>query len=265
MTNTCAAPSCEYPTLEGQFVCKICVQTLSRDLGDIPALIDDLHTTLSRQDVLGASSGRRAAETGLPWKEAASEALWVLIDTIMSAVREFHEPGQPFPDAPVLGARWLLTHVQDVASHPDAGRVVDEVASAVLKAYESIDRPPDLLLAGRCGVSRGDGEECPEYLYARPGSTRTACRACETEHEVAERRAWMMEYASDLALPPAMALSWVRLLMGKSIPNGTWRSWVSRGRIEAAGHDHVGAPLYRFGDVRDLAADWVARPSTEAS
>jgi hypothetical protein len=61
-----------------------------------------------------------------------------------------------------------------------------------------------------------------------------------------------------------MALSWIKLLMGKTIPRGTWDSWVSRQRLSAAERDHVGNALYRFGDVRDLAADWVARPRKEA-
>jgi hypothetical protein len=256
MSNTCSSPSCEYPTSGDTFICKNCLQALRRDLGDVPALIDDLHVTLTRQDVVGASSGRRASETSLPWKETASEALWVLITTVLTWVREFQDPdAAPFPDAPLAAARWLLNNTAHIATRTQAGQLVDEIASAVAKAYEVIDRPPELLVAGQCG-HRG----CEEYLYARPGARTTKCRACDTEHEVAERRAWMVTYASEMHLPAVLCLSWVRTLMGKTIPRGTWDSWVARERIAAANHDHVGVPLYRFGDVRDLAADWVARP-----
>ena len=264
----CSAPSCEYPTQQDSFVCKICIQALSRDLGDIPALIEDLHITLTRQDVLGAGSGRRAAETSLPWKDAASEALWVLTNVVMSWTRELQDPDSaPFPDAPIAGARWLLSNVQHAASRDFAGQLVDEIASAVARAYEVIDRPPDLLLAGQCG---NDG--CEEYLYARPDAKTTTCRACEMVHEVEERRQWLVAYASEMQLPAATCLSWVRLLMGKTIPRGTWDRWVHYGRNPQAGRrglavaalDHAGQPLYRFGDVRDLAADWVARPRKEA-
>lgn len=259
MTNTCSSPSCEYPTTADLFICKICVQALSRDLGDIPALIDDLHTTLSRQDRIGASGGRRAAESSLPWKEPAAEALWVLTQVVVVWAREFDD--QPVPDAPAVAARWLLVHVHDVATRPQAGQVVDEVAAAVKTAYEVIDRPPDLLLAGRCGAKLDEGGSCGEYLYARPDATHTGCRACKAEHSVDERRAWMMEYASELQLPAVTALAWVKQLMGKSIPRGTWDGWVHKsGRISPTARDHVGVALYRFGDVRDLAAEWVARP-----
>jgi hypothetical protein len=262
-------------------ICKICLQSVRRDLGDIPALIDDLHTTLSRQDAVGASSGRRASESSLPWKETASEALWVLVSTVTTWAREFQDRNaSPFPDAPVAAARWLLANSSHVASREQAGQMVDEIASAVAKAYEVIDRPPELLIAGQCGH-----QGCEEYLYARPDSKTTTCRACETEHEVVERRVWMVNYAAELHLPAAECLAWVRLLMGKAIPRGTWDSWLARGREEerrrgdpeerdkerkftgllAIAIDHAGRPLYRFGDVRDLAADWVARPRKGAA
>lgn len=256
----CSTPSCGYPAPEGAFVCKICVQAVTADLASVPALIDDLHTTMTRQDRIGATGGRRGGETALPWKETAAETLWVLINTVVTWAREIDT--EPVPDAPIGAARWLLAHVQDIARHPSAGQVVDEVAAAVRRAYEVIDRPPDLLLAGQCGE-----RDCNEYLYAGVSATATRCRGCGAEHSVAERRAWMMQYASEIALPAVMALAWVRLLMGKSIPRGTWDSWVYKTphRITPVAQDHVGVPLYRFGDVRDLAADWVARPRRGAA
>jgi hypothetical protein len=265
MSRDCNAPGCApYPAPQGAFICKNCQQALKRDLGDIPALIDDLHTTLSRQDAVGASSGRRASESSLPWKEAAAEALWVLVHTVTSAVREFHDADVPFPDAPAAGARWLLLNASYVATHPESGRVVGEISSAVGKGYEAIDRPPDRLLAGQCSADTEKGE-CTEFLYAQLDSDGNAvritqCRACGTEHRTEDRRARMVAYASEMQLPAFMALKWTLLLMGKAIPRGTWDGWVARGRVAAIAHDHVGNPLYRFGDVRDLAADWVARP-----
>lgn len=266
----CSTPSCEYPTSADNFICKNCQQALRRDLGDIPALIDDLHTTLSRQDAIGSSSGRRASESSLPWKEPASEALWVLIDTVTTWTREFQDPNAvPFPDAPVAAARWLLSNAGHIVTREQAGQLVDEVSSAVAKAYEVIDRPPDRLLAGQCSADTDDGE-CPEFLYAHLDSSGeavriTKCRACGTEHRTEERRARMVAYAAEMQLPAYMALKWTLTLMGKAIPRGTWNAWVARGRIAAITHDHVGVPLYRFGDVRDLAADWVARPRKDTA
>lgn len=257
----CNTPSCPYPTPVGgsAFICRNCQQQMRRDLGDIPALIEDLHTTLSRQDRVGASAGRRASETALPWKQAASEALWVLTNTVTNWWREFDD--QPVPDAPIAAARWLLSHTDIVAGHPEAGQVVDECGAMVQLAYEVIDRPPELLLAGQCGEQLEDGGECVAYLYARPDARTVTCRTCGAERSVEDRRAWMVEYASELHLPAVTCLAWVKLLMGKAIPRGTFDGWVHKHhRLVSASHDHGGVALYRFGDVRDLAAEWVARP-----
>lgn len=253
--------------MSDSFICKICQQQLSRDLGDIPALIDDLNTTLARMDKLGSSGGRRGGESALPFKSPASEALYVIQHTVTGWVRVLHEdtgrhnhllPGSD--GFAVVCARWLLRYAHSIAMHPAAGEAVDEIASAVKKAYEVIDRAPDLLLAGLCGADLEGDKTCPEFLYAKPESQWVTCRGCGAEHSVDERRAWMMAGASDLHLPAHMCLSWVKLLMGKTIPRGTWDSWVARRRIDVGERDHVGNALYRFGDVRDLAAEWVARP-----
>ncbi len=264
--TVCSTPSCDYPTPPSAFVCKICVQAVTRDLASIPALIDDLHTTMTRQDRLGASGGRRGAETALPWKPTAAEALWVLSSTILEWVRGYQDPdAAPFPDAPKVAAYWLLKHLPGVVTRPDAGQMVDEIAAAAAAAYVAIDRAPDKLLAGLCNADLDEGGQCEDYLYASvDGDGRAAriarCRSCGAEHSFDERRAWMLGAAAELHLPANTALAWVRLLMGKSIPRGTWDSWVARGQVAAAERDHVGNPLYRFGDVRDRAAEWVARP-----
>lgn len=267
--TTCFTPSCDYPTQESACVCKICVQTISRDLASIPALIDDLHTTMTRQDRLGSSGGRRGAETALPWKPTAAEALWVLASTVLEWTRGYQDPdAAPFPDAPKVAAVWLLRNLRGIVTRPDAGGMVDEIAAAVQAAYVAIDRAPDRLLAGRCNADIEDGGSCEDYLYVYVDTEGRAariarCRSCGAEHSFEERRAWMLGAAAELQLPAHMALAWVRLLMGKSIPRGTWDSWVARGQIAAAARDHVGNALYRFGDVRDRAAEWVARPRKE--
>lgn len=269
--TTCSTPSCDYPTPQSAFVCKICVQAVTRDLASIPALIDDLHTTMTRQDRLGASGGRRGAETALPWKPTAAEALWVLADTVLAWVRGYQDPdAAPFPDAPKVAAVWLLQNLPGIVTRPDAGRMVDEVAAAVVAAYVAIDRAPDKLLAGVCNADLEDGGSCEDYLYAHVDSEGRAariarCRSCGAEHSFEERRAWMLGAAAELQLPANMALAWIKLLMGKSIPRGTWDSWVARGAISVSERDHVGNALYRFGDVRDRAAEWVARPRKGAA
>lgn len=263
----CTVPRCSNPTRE--FVCRGCVEQLRKDLASIPALVAELNTTLARLDKL-TPGNQPGGDTPLVHKPGAGEALWILTNTITTWTRILLEhnhlgvslvlghatAGVTVPDRITSSAaRWLLANTASLALHPAAGEALDEIGDAVDHAYNAIDRPPDLLPAGRCGYLG-----CPAYLYAAPDALIVICRVCGSDHDMTTRRAWMTGEASDLHLTATVALSWVHLLMGKTIPGGTWRSWLSRGHIHHIDTDHVGRRLYRFGDVRDLAQEWVARP-----
>lgn len=261
----CSAPHCGRPTPRQQFVCKGCVEALERDLAGVPALIDELHTTLARLDSL-APGGQLGDNGALLHKPRAGEAMWVLNNAITTWTRLFAEhykvrTNEVFARAAAgvtaptwitsAAAKWLLRRVRSVAMHPAAGEAVDEIGSAVELAYAVIDRPPDLLPAGQCGYLG-----CPAILYAEPDARMITCRVCGSDHEADVRRGWMLESSEEQRLTATAALLWVKLLEGKRIPSGTWRSWLSRGRIAHVDVDHVGHRLYRFGDVRDLAREW---------
>lgn len=264
--RTCDAPSCDYPAFESQFICKVCFQALGKDLNDLPELLAEMENTLAKMDKLGQSSGRKGGETALPYNPNAGDALFVVSNTLTSWTRLMVEHyGLTMPEVLVQAeagvtlrnstprgcARWLRKNLQSLAMHPAAGEAVDEFAAAAALAYVVIDRPPELLCAGQCGY-----QGCEVYLYAHPDASTIVCRGCAAEHNAAGRHAWMVEYASDLSLSPSACLSWVKMLMGWSIPPGTWRSWLSRGQLQPNDHDHVGRPTFRFGDVRDRAIEW---------
>ncbi|MGW5741556.1 hypothetical protein [Amycolatopsis sp. NPDC003861] len=227
-------------------------------------LIAELGITLSRQHAMAASSDATAASASqpMPFHEAASEIGWVLANTISTWAREVHEcnPHLRPPTGSTAGAvRWLIGLPGLLALHPAADELHDEITHVVARVRRVIDRPPDRIYAGPCDALV-DGERCPDHLYARPGQRRVRCGSCTTEHDVEERRNWMIRYAVDLRVTPTVALGWARLLLDKTIPRGTWDSWVSRGRIVAHGIDARGRPVFRFGDVRDLALAHVSKP-----
>lgn len=269
MTQTCTVPGCGQARPGHQWICRTCVAQLERALTSVPALWRELDVTLTRQDVIGSDSGSRSAETALAFKETASEARWALANTIGTWARVLAEnAGAPTPEKP---AQWLLANVQSLAMHEAVAEAVDEIGDAVAQAYRVIDRPPEFVLAGVCGavlrMPDPNAElledrvelRCFAPLYARPGHMRTKCEACGNMREVAERRDEMVENAAEYLVTGTIALGWVRMLMGKTIPDGTWRSWCSRGRVVPHGTNHLGQPTYRFGDVRDLALGWVTK------
>ncbi|MGH3447093.1 MAG: hypothetical protein ACRDP4_05675, partial [Nocardioidaceae bacterium] len=69
------------------FVCGACAGQLERDLGDVPALVEDLDVALSRQAMFGDRAGGKSAEKPLPIDPRASEVGWVLRNTLSTWIR----------------------------------------------------------------------------------------------------------------------------------------------------------------------------------
>ncbi|MFJ1765043.1 hypothetical protein ACIOD2_32280 [Amycolatopsis sp. NPDC088138] len=251
--STCTTPGHEdRHRPEHQFICGGCVNTLKSDLDDATTLWDELTITLTRQDVIGGDGGRRSAETSLAFKANASEAMWVLASSFGNVAGDLADVlGMQFPLHPV---RWLGANLDKLAGTAEAGRLVDEIRSAVRLAWATIDRPPELLFAGPCRV-----EGCEATMKAKPGDVLVECPECGAGYEVAERRQWMIDAAAVRRVTKRQALSWVSLLMDRSIPDGTWRQWRSRGRLRVHALSAEGSELFRFGDVRDLAINWMSR------
>lgn len=251
--NTCTTPGHEDRRRpEHAFICGGCSKGVEEDLASVAALMDELTITIIRLDRIGGDGGRRSAETSLPFKEAASESLGILTDTLTSAADDLSmHLGMQFPLNP---ARWLWANRDGLAGFAEAGRLVDEIRHAVAQAYRAIDRPPELLFAGMC-----PSEDCVDALYAKPGDRMVRCRTCSSDFDVQERRERMVEAAAVLNVSKTVALSWITLLMDRSIPDGTWRQWRSRGRLHVHALSGEGGELFRFGDVRDLAIGWMAR------
>jgi hypothetical protein len=257
MTNICTRRACGQPRPSSSYLCRDCAARLDATLKSVPGLHAELLVTVARLDVLGGNT-RKSSDPPMPYRAAAAEAAWVLVTTYFAWAGHYRDTlGLPLDWPP---AQWLARHVGDIAGQPDAADALDEIGSAVALAYRAIDRPPTLMLAGVCNTRTLDGgPPCEAMLYATPGATRSQCRACGAIHDVGERRQWMLDAAGDLLVTHTVALGWVRLLMGEQIPNGTWRSWLSRGNVIAHAVDQHGRPLYRFGDVRALANSRVAR------
>lgn len=320
---------CGRPT--SLFLCRICAEHLARDLGDVPALLAELDTTVARQHQFGG--GIAGNERPLVFGWHAADVLWSLsnvagtwaralaedrglgldlrdqsitarprharhyevatVRTVVEYRDAVDDAGQPvrqrverterlFHDDPAvvqgvqrvdittfgaLAARWLLRHSEAVRMSPAAGELVDEVRDAVRLARKAIDRQPMMLAAGPCGAELPDGEggcEVKLYVLADLGQTMVICPACGTEHPMDGRLDWMLDEAQEQEVTGTVAIAWILMLLGKAIPRGTLRSWASRDQLKARNVNTAGHPLYRFGDVRDLAVEYIARNTKPA-
>lgn len=265
--QTCVT-GCGRPT--GDMLCRRCLSELLDALRELVTdgnggrgLIAELSLTHARQHNMTTSPGigTPSATQPLPYHEAASQVGLALANTVTTWARSVHEYNPhllPPAGSTAAAAAWMAGLPNVLALHPAADELHADMLTLVARVRRVIDRPPDRIYAGPCEQATGDGL-CPTQLYARPGARTVRCWRCRSEHDVADRREWMIRYAADLRVTATIALGWCRLLLDHDIPQGTWRSWVSRGRITAHGTDRRGRPVYRFGDVRDLALRHVAR------
>src|SRR5690606_33880968 len=78
---------CGAPTGDGTTLCRACTTRLAADLDQVTWLERELDTVLARQAVYGDRAGGRSAEHPLPYDPRASEAAWVLRDTLTNVAR----------------------------------------------------------------------------------------------------------------------------------------------------------------------------------
>src|SRR5207253_6855693 len=70
------APACPLdgkPVHDQAAICAACTADLTQALAEMPALLDDLDLTLSRQTALGERHGGRSSEKALPYDVRASD------------------------------------------------------------------------------------------------------------------------------------------------------------------------------------------------
>jgi hypothetical protein len=248
-------------------ICEACAGDLTRSLGNVPWLAVQLEVTLTRQARMGAG-GKRGSEEPLAYDIRASEAAWVLKNTLVGWVRlldDLNPPHGPVcdrcghsscayvrlgrsPDDDLASiGRWLLARHDRIAGHAAAAEAVDEITSAVRSAIQVVDRPVELIFAGRC--------RCGTALYARPGATVVQCRDCDAAPVAVERQLERMrdELRDQLAHPAGAAALLARLDI--RAPESTIRRWAKSGRILAHGADRKGRTLYRIGDILEVITE----------
>lgn len=181
---------CTAPT-DG-FICAHHGARLEKVLAEMPALIDDLEITATKQDRINPGGKRgKGDEAPLPFNWSAGDQLWAVANTLGTWARHMfesrHPDGTPFPlgepaqfavdvrvvvrrnrwfisretrlvrqarpAGPTEVARWLLGQVQSIRMDEAGGRLYDEVTYAHDQAQRIIDRPEPEIYAGRCDAA----------------------------------------------------------------------------------------------------------------
>lgn len=248
VSHMCPYDKCSRPAHDGWTLCDQHAWELETALGDIPALNEELNTTLSRQTASGQRHGARSTEKPLAFDAGASEATYVLRNTLVGWVRDLlpdPTPGNDWPaDRVDAMARWLLARIDQLRTHPAAEQLVDEIGAAVRECTRAIDRRAAMVYAGTCA--------CGEGLYAAVGRANVACRGCGARHTVADcleaLRASLYDRLLSAAEIARMA-AYLGDLLDRERVRKLIAKWEQRGVITAHGINHRGEPTYPFGDT----------------
>ncbi len=248
--TVCPVTACDRPTHPGWAICRPCSAQLHDALDGIPALQLDLDTTLAGLNGQGGG-GSTNAETPLPFDYRASEAGWVLRNTLVGWVRDL-EPdhtGHPAHTTPAMAA-WLVERFGALLVHPAAGEVVEEITAAVAAGWRAVDIPAERVFLGRC-------PQCHlADVHAAPGALEVTCRECGATHGVEALRSALRAALDDhLVTAVEYAGMLVTLGTGHEATVHLVDGWAARGRLVV----HAGA-TYRFGELQCRMAERMQWP-----
>jgi hypothetical protein len=245
-------PGCARPTADAA-LCAACTTSLLADLALIPGLAAELEITRTKQDHIGDPSTRGSQNIPLGYRPMALEIADVLHITLTTWAREVAAAAGSSPlDVPARHpatlAVWLAEHAEHARHLAEAGHLAEEVGYAVRQARRAIDRPPDRAYVGPC-------DDCTADLYAHPRAEHTACQGCGAVYPVAARREWLLAALREhLATAGEIALG-VGDLYGQPVTRKLINLWHHRKHLPERGSTRDGWPLFRIGDVLDLAAN----------
>jgi len=241
-------------------LCAGCTSLLEVAIVNISAYVQDLPTVLAKLTRYGDRYGGRTRERSLPVDMRASEVGWVAVNTVSTWCRVLLEetPSLVPPAKKDMPAhcRFLLRHVGRLRVAEYGAEAFDELTDLEQQLRRVCDRPADRFYVGPCGAGG-----CAEDLYARSPLGTVVCRVCGMEHDVPERRAWLLKEAED-RLETASGIARAVTVFGDGLGGEAQmadriRTWGRRNRLTPHGHVTVMGherALYRVGEILDLLA-----------
>lgn len=240
MSATCPSCGCIQP--EG-LLCHDDTAAVETMLAAVPQLLAQLDVAISKQAKLstGGKAGKGSAHTKVPVN-------WGAV-----AVR----------DSLLVELALWGDDINAIRRHPQAAEIASGIGHAVKRAYSVIDRMRDRKYLGRCMHKTGD-TACQEELWVRPNAGEARCRACKYEHNVANRRADMLEMAEDLIVTPLEASRYIGEVGRMQVGHQRIRNYLDRRRI-AVRPSPDGVKRLRLGDLLEVLRDDAARHDARAS
>lgn len=242
MTTSAQCPVCGNPQAQG-LLDDACTTRLERELADVAAIVAELDVTLSKQARIGSGDHGGKKPKGwdrerLPINVGAIEAGDNLANVLTTWARDVYREDLSWAMHGFGSANYatvLLGAIDAVRRHPAVAELVDEVTDAVAQARRAVDRPADRIYLGQCYVETPDEDgrqvTCLAEIWARPNASEVACKVCGAEHPVAERRAWLLQRASDLIVTVKEASQYLGEVGGIKVSQSSIRGYLHRQKL----------------------------------
>lgn len=258
MTAQLQCPVCFEPNRNG-LVCRVCIGGLVKDLRELPELMGELTVQFARLSQSGTGNGGRGATTPVPFDQRSTEHRDLIVNTISTWIRDIecgdlYEPGtdqEPLRNSMASWCAWLLERTDRIRMHPEPTHFLGEIHHCVVLARRAIDTPGISLPCGQCPT-------CGKDVYAPVGAEEGTCRHCswagiERRIPVDMSHSTLLDKARDVLRSRKELLDAARVYQVHVNPH-TFKSWIRRGQLTPKEVTPDGTPMYRVGDVLDLAS-----------
>jgi hypothetical protein len=212
------------------WLCTDCCAAVETMLAAAPQLVDQLEVAISKQAKIGG--GGKAGKGSVHERSPINFGALAVRDALLVEL-----------------ALWG-DDINAIRKHPKAGEIASGIGKVVKQAYQAIDRMADRKYLGKCN-HKLDGLYCQEELWVRPKAKEIRCRSCQYEHNVANRRADMLDMAEDLICTPREASRYIGEVGGMDVGHQRIRNYLDRGRIAERPSPDEHKRL-RLGDLMDL-------------
>ena len=255
----------------GVSLCRDCRRRLERTLGWIAAHYAELDTLRARQTRYGSQQrggGEQPAGIDLRFARGgrASEVDYLARNTLAAWAATVHggverlsgprctraclhvscaRIRRSVPAEPTVPGRcaYLARWSDWLRVSPEGPQALDELAYVEQQLRRLVDRPAVRWYVGPC-------QTCGRALYASASASVVTCGACASDHDVAVRRAWLLEQARDRRVVMPELCGLLVRVAGLRVSASAIRGYVHRGRLTAERVN--GQTVYRIGDVLDV-------------
>lgn len=234
----------------GQYVSDEAARKLRTAMRDLPALMEEFETTITKQVRMAERTHTRGNSSPLPFNPVASSAAWTARTTLLIWADHYaHKRNQPTPATWTAIATKLTEWAQWITTQPTAPRAIDEILDTIRLTHHTIDRPPDRQYTGPCPTCGGDNT-------APPKTTTTRCHYCGTHINIPDRRDWMLAQLPDLILTASETAQAVTTLTGIPTDQTDINNWRTRGRLTPRDRNHHQQHRYLVRDAMNLATHY---------